>query len=460
MIYDTIAAIATAMSPAGIGIIRISGENSIEIAEKIFKYKNHNKDIRDAKSHTLHYGYIVDNEGNEIDEVLLSVMKAPNSYTTENIVEINAHGGLIVMQKILRLVLVSGARLAEPGEFTKRAFINGRLDLSQAEAVNDMINSKSEMALEASLSQLKGAVADKIQAIKDTIIQLIAHIEASIDYPEYDIEELSDEHLEKEISTIIIRVKELSESYDDGKRIKEGIKTVIAGKPNVGKSSLLNTLIKEQRAIVTDIPGTTRDVLEEYMYMHGIPLKLMDTAGIRDTEDIVEKIGVQRSRDHIGDAELILLVIDASLPLSQEDIDLLISLRDRKTIIILNKTDLEQQVSLEQISEYAASDSILPISVKTMDGINQLELKIKQMFLKGKINFNNQVYITNTRHKSSLENALISLNNVKNAIEASFPVDLIAIDLTNAYNYICEITGDNVKEDMIKQIFSQFCLGK
>lgn len=460
MIYDTIAAIATAMSPAGIGIIRISGEKSIEIASKIFRYKNNDKDIREANSHSLNYGYIVDRDGNEIDEVLLSVMKAPNSYTTEDIVEINAHGGLVVMQKILRLILVSGARLAEPGEFTKRAFINGRLDLSQAEAVNDMINSKSEMALDASLSQLKGAVSDKIQEIKDSIIQLIAHIEASIDYPEYDIEELTDEHLENEISSIIERVDLLLKSYDDGKRIREGIKTVIAGKPNVGKSSLLNTLIREQKAIVTDIPGTTRDVLEEYMYMHGIPLKLMDTAGIRDTDDVVEKIGVQRSRDHIEDAELILLVIDSSLPLSQEDIELLDKVKERKTIIILNKTDLQQQVSFEQLIQYADSNLILPISVKNMDGINLIEEKIKQMFLRGKINFNNQVYITNARHKSSLENALISLANVKNAVDASMPVDLIAIDLTNAYNYICEITGDNVKEDMIKQIFSQFCLGK
>lgn len=460
MLYDTIAAIATPISPGGIGIIRISGQNSLSILDKIFIFKNKNKKLSDISSHTLNYGYIIDKNNQVIDEVLVSIMIAPNSYTKENVVEINAHGGVVVVQKILKRVLNEGARLAEPGEFTKRAFLNGRIDLSQAEAVIDIINAKTEMALDASMIQLKGAVSEKISGIKYLIIQLIAHIEASIDYPEYDIEEINNDHILSEINKIKSLIDELLLSYDDGKIIKEGIKTVIIGKPNVGKSSLLNTLLKEQRAIVTDIPGTTRDVLEEYMYLHGIPLRLIDTAGIRETEDYVEQIGVEKSKEKINEADLILLMIDSSSDLTDEDLNIIRTVKNKKTIILLNKTDLGQKTRKEDIEQYIDTSKIISLSIKTLDGMELLESYIKEMFLAGNINFNDHVYITSIRHKNALEKAIHSVDNVINGIIKCMPVDLLAIDITNIYEAIGEITGDSVKEDLINQIFSQFCLGK
>lgn len=460
MLYDTIAAIATPISPGGIGIVRISGPNSLSIVDNIFKFKNKNKRISNVPTHTLNYGYIVDHNNQIIDEVLVSVMKGPNSYTKEDVVEINTHGGVIVVQKVLRRILGEGARLAEPGEFTKRAFLNGRIDLSQAEAVIDIINAKTEMALDASVNQLNGTISEKISEIKYLIIQLIAHIEASIDYPEYDIEEINNEYILQEIKKIKALIKDLLISYDDGKVIKEGIKTVIIGKPNVGKSSLLNTLLKEQRAIVTDIPGTTRDVLEEYMYLHGIPLRLIDTAGIRETEDYVEQIGVGKTIEKINEADLILLMIDSSTALSEEDIDILKKIENKKAIILLNKTDLGQKIQKEDLNNYLNTNNIISLSVKTLEGMELLESSIKGMFLAGNINFNDHVYITSIRHKNALEKAIHSVDNVINGIMACMPIDLLAIDITNIYECIGEITGDSVKEDLIEQIFSQFCLGK
>lgn len=461
MINDTIAAVATPISPAGIGIIRISGEEAIHIVDNIFISKNKGKKLKNVLSHTLNYGYIVDNKSKQtVDEVLVSVMKAPNSFTKENVVEINAHGGIVVVQKILRMVLSQGVRLAEPGEFTKRAFLNGRIDLSQAEAVIDLINSKTEMALDASVNQLKGAVSEKLDVIKKLVIQLIAHIEASIDYPEYDLEELNDDNIIKQIETIKGLIEALLVTYDDGKLIKDGIKTVIIGKPNVGKSSLLNTLLKEQRAIVTDIPGTTRDVLEEYMQIHGIPLRLIDTAGIRETDDIVEKIGVEKSIEKIDEADLVLLMLDASELLSEEDYNILKMVKKKKTIVILNKSDLKQKIEIDQLEEYINDKEIIYMSIKTLDGMKQLEDHIKEMFMVGNININENVYITSVRHKNALEKAINSTQQVMNALDLNMPVDLLAIDITNIYEAIGEITGDSVKEDLIHQIFSQFCLGK
>lgn len=461
MINDTIAAVATPISPAGIGIIRISGEEAIHIVDNIFISKNKGKKLINVLSHTLNYGYIVDNKSKQtVDEVLVSVMKAPNSFTKENVVEINAHGGIVVVQKILRMVLSQGVRLAEPGEFTKRAFLNGRIDLSQAEAVIDLINSKTEMALDASVNQLKGAVSEKLDVIKKLVIQLIAHIEASIDYPEYDLEELNDDNIIKQIETIKGLIEALLVTYDDGKLIKDGIKTVIIGKPNVGKSSLLNTLLKEQRAIVTDIPGTTRDVLEEYMQIHGIPLRLIDTAGIRETDDIVEKIGVEKSIEKIDEADLVLLMLDASELLSEEDYNILKMVKKKKTIVILNKSDLKQKIEIDQLEEYINDKEIIYMSIKTLDGMKQLEDHIKEMFMVGNININENVYITSVRHKNALEKAINSTQQVMNALHLNMPVDLLAIDIANIYEAIGEITGDSVKEDLIHEIFSQFCLGK
>lgn len=461
MIEDTIAAVATPMAPASIGIIRISGEKAIQIVDNIFIFKNKRKKLINVPTHTLHYGYIIDPKTHQtIDEVLVSIMRGPNSFTREDVVEINAHGGIIVVQKILKIVLNQGVRLAEPGEFTKRAFLNGRIDLSQAEAVIDIINSSTEMALDASINQLKGSVSHKMNEIKNLTLQLIAHIEASIDYPEYDIEELSNENILHQIVLIQQMIKLLLNSYDDGKRIKEGIRTTIIGKTNVGKSSLLNALIQEQRAIVTDVPGTTRDVLEEYMNINGVPLRLIDTAGIRETEDFVEKIGVERSKEKINEADLILFMIDASNELTPEDFHIIELIKDKKVIILMNKIDLEVKVKVEELELILNGIVIIPISVKTSDGMEILSNHIRDMFMMGNINFNDYVYITNVRHKTALEKALTSIDEVINSLSMGMTEDFLAIDLKNVYEAICEITGDSVKEDLIKQIFSQFCLGK
>ncbi|MCT4545069.1 MAG: tRNA uridine-5-carboxymethylaminomethyl(34) synthesis GTPase MnmE [Vallitalea sp.] len=460
MINNTIAAISTSLSASGIGIIRISGEDAIIISDKIFRAKK-NKKLIDQKTHTLHYGNIIDPDTDKIiDEVLVSIMKEPNTYTKENIVEINCHGGVIVMQKILHLVLSCGARLAEPGEFTKRAFLNGRIDLSSAEAVIDIINAKTNLSLESSVEQLNGNIYREIKEIRSNLLELIAHIEASIDYPEYDVEELSQDIVILKIDTIKKKVKKLIDTADDGKIIREGIKTVIIGKPNVGKSSLMNTLLKEDRAIVTDVAGTTRDVLEEYLNIKGIPLRIIDTAGIRKTEDIVEKIGVSKSEELVKQSDLVIMMLDASTPITDEDKYIINLIKDKKTIILLNKVDLNIKTSEQDIKKYTKDNKIIPISIKNREGIDNIEKTIKDMFLLGNINFNDNLYITNVRHKVALDNCLESLNAVEESINIGMPEDCWSIDLKNSYEYLGEISGDSINDDIIKQIFSQFCLGK
>lgn len=460
MVNNTIAAISTSLSASGIGIIRISGEDAIIIADKLFVSKK-NKKLIEQKTHTIHYGNIIDPESNEIiDEVLVSVMKEPNTYTKENIIEINCHGGVIVMQKILHLVLSNGARLAEPGEFTKRAFLNGRMDLSSAEAVIDIINAKTELSLESSVNQLKGNIYREIKNIRSKLIELIAHIEASIDYPEYDYEELGEDMVLNNLDGIKEKVSKLLNSADDGKIIREGIKTVIVGKPNVGKSSLMNALLNEDRAIVTDVAGTTRDVLEEYMNIKGIPLRIIDTAGIRETEDIVEKIGVNKSEELVQEADLVIMMLDASSDLTEEDRYIFNLIKNKKTIVLLNKIDLPVRITEEFVNEEVKNTKIISTSLKDNKGLDDIEKAIKDMFLIGDINFNDNLYITNIRHKVSLENAIDSLNSVKESIEMGMPEDCWSIDLKNSYDYLGEITGDSVSDDIIHQIFSQFCLGK
>ncbi|QUH29358.1 tRNA uridine-5-carboxymethylaminomethyl(34) synthesis GTPase MnmE [Vallitalea guaymasensis] len=460
MVNNTIAAISTSLSASGIGIIRISGEDAIIIADKLFVSKK-KKMLIEQKTHTIHYGNIINPESNEIiDEVLVSVMKEPNTYTKENIIEINCHGGVIVMQKILHLVLSNGARLAEPGEFTKRAFLNGRMDLSSAEAVIDIINAKTELSLESSVNQLKGNIYREIKNIRSKLIELIAHIEASIDYPEYDYEELGEDMVLNNLDGIKEKVSKLLNSADDGKIIREGIKTVIVGKPNVGKSSLMNALLNEDRAIVTDVAGTTRDVLEEYMNIKGIPLRIIDTAGIRETEDIVEKIGVNKSEELVQEADLVIMMLDASSDLTEEDRYIFNLIKNKKTIVLLNKIDLPVRITEEFVNEEVKNTKVISTSLKDNKGLDDIEKAIKDMFLIGDINFNDNLYITNIRHKVSLENAIDSLNSVKESIEMGMPEDCWSIDLKNSYDYLGEITGDSVSDDIIHQIFSQFCLGK
>ena len=454
---DTIAAIATAMSSSGIGIIRISGQDAFAVIKQIFRKKN-GKEIDTEKSHRVHYGYIYD--GNEmIDEVLVLVMKGPHSYTAEDTVEIDCHGGVLMMKKILETVIKYGARPAEPGEFTKRAFLNGRIDLSQAEAVIDVINAKNEYAMKSSVSQLRGAISRRIRALREKIIYEVAFIESALDDPEHISLEGYGEQLEKKLESMVGELKKLVASADNGKVMTEGIKTVILGKPNAGKSSLMNVLVGEERAIVTEIAGTTRDTLEEHIRLQGISLNVVDTAGIRDTDDVVEQIGVSKARTAAEDADLIIYVVDASIPLDENDKDIIRMIQGRKAVVLLNKTDLEQVVSRESL-EKLTGHKVIPVSAKEETGIGDLEKEIQSMFYEGKIDFNDEVYVTNVRHKTALTESLSSLKLVQNSIENGMPEDFYSIDLMNAYEQLGSIIGEAVEDDLVNEIFSKFCMGK
>lgn len=455
---DTIAAVATAMTASGIGIVRLSGKNSLEIAGKVYRSKNGKKKLENVKSHTIHYGFIYDGE-QLIDEVLVMVMKGPHSYTGENTVEIDCHGGVLAMRKVLEAVIHAGARPAEPGEFTKRAFLNGRIDLSQAEAVIDVINAQNEYALKSSMSQLKGSVMNSIKEIRSNIIYHIAYIESALDDPEHISLDGYGEELEDVVKKEKVKMKRLIDSFSEGKMIREGIKTVIVGKPNAGKSSLLNCLVGEEKAIVTDIAGTTRDVLEETIVLQGISLKMMDTAGIRNTEDTVEKIGVERARTYAKDADLILYVVDSSTELDENDEEIMELLKDKKAIVLLNKSDLEPAVTKEML-EQKTEKPVIPISARNEQGVDLLEQKIKEMFFQGELSFNDEVYITNVRHKKALEDAYQSLTMVENSIAMDMPEDFFSIDLMNCYESLGSIIGESVGEDLVNEIFSKFCTGK
>lgn len=454
----TIAAISTAMSASGIGIVRMSGPESMDVISRIYRSKNGGKNIKEVKSHTIHYGYIFDGE-EVVDEVLVMVMRAPRTYTGEDTVEIDCHGGVYAMKKVLETVLRNGAQIAEPGEFTKRAFLNGRLDLSQAEAVMDVIQAKSAVALKSSLQQLKGSVLRAIKEIRSSILYQIAFIESALDDPEHISLEGYPEKLRKIVDEEYEKVETLLKSADDGRMIQEGIKTVILGKPNAGKSSLLNFLVGEDRAIVTDIAGTTRDTLEEYISLHGISLRIIDTAGIRETEDVVEKIGVGKAKKMAEDADLILYVVDSSLPLDENDREIMELLGGRKSIVIYNKTDLESVVDIKELKEKTGSP-VIPVSVVEETGITELEETIKKMFFRGEISFDDEVYITNARHKTALEEALESLKMVRESIEMGMSEDFFSIDLMSAYESLGNIVGESVGEDLVNEIFSRFCVGK
>ena len=454
---DTIAAIATAMSSSGIGIVRISGEEAVLVADRIFEMKNHKK-LSEMPTHTIHYGHIHD-EDEVIDEVMVLLMRGPKSYTREDTVEIDCHGGVYVMKRILETVIRHGARPAEPGEFTKRAFLNGRIDLSQAESVIDVIYSKNDFALKSSLSQLSGSVSEKIRDIRGTVLHEIAFIESALDDPEHISLEGYPEQLSEIVSGVADKIEKLLANSDNGKMLKEGISTVIVGKPNAGKSSLLNTLVGEEKAIVTDIAGTTRDVLEEQINLNGVLLNVIDTAGIRDTEDVVEKIGVERAKKYLKDADLVIYVVDTSTALDENDAEIMELLRDRHTIILLNKSDLEQITTVEDVRKHL-DKTMIPISAKEQTGIDALEKEIKEMFFSGKVTFNDEVYITNIRQKTALQEALRSLKLVQQSIEDDMPEDFYSIDLMNAYEELGTIIGEAVEDDLVNEIFSKFCMGK
>ena len=454
---DTIAAISTGMTSSGIGIVRISGPDAVEIADKIYDSRN-GKKLADMPTHTIHYGYIRDGE-EFLDEVLVMLMRGPRSFTSEDTVEINCHGGVYAMNRILELVTRKGARLAEPGEFTKRAFLNGRIDLSQAEAVIDVINAKNEYALKSSVSQLKGSVLKAVREIREEIIYHIAYIESALDDPEHISLDGYPEQLEEQTEQWIEKITSLIASAENGKRMKEGIRTVIVGKPNAGKSSLLNVLLGEERAIVTDIAGTTRDVLEEQMSLSGISLNIIDTAGIRETEDVVEKIGVKKAKTYAKDADLVIYVADSSTQLDENDEEIMELIRDRKAIVLLNKMDLDLVTTEEMIRE-RLDKPVIPISAKEEQGIDRLEQTIKDMFYDGNLSFNDQIYITNMRQKAALSEALESLKQVMTSIQNQMPEDFFSIDLMNAYEELGSITGESVGEDLVNEIFSKFCMGK
>ena len=468
---ETIAAIATALSDSGIGIVRISGENAIYIVDNIFRSASGKKIIRNVQTHTIHYGYIVDQKENVIDEVMVSVMKAPKSYTTEDTVEINCHGGVLVMQKVLEEVLKAGARLAEPGEFTKRAFLNGRIDLSRAEAVIDVIHSQNEYALSSSVSQLKGQLSDKVRILREEILYQIAFIESALDDPEHISLDGYPEQLAGKVTGFEKEIRKLLATADNGRLMKEGISTVIVGKPNAGKSSLLNMLLGEERAIVTEIAGTTRDALHETINLHGISLNMIDTAGIHETQDVVEKIGVERAKKYAVEADMILYVVDASGTLDEDDENIIPLLEGKKAIILLNKSDLKNQITEEILKDklmqvLKETKNIRILRTSTIDpssedsGMDALEETIRNMFFEGELKHNNELVVTNLRHKEALQDALHSLQLVERSIEDGMPEDFYSIDLTSAYASLGKIIGEEVDEDVVNEIFSKFCMGK
>ena len=458
--FDTIAAISTAPGEGAIGIVRISGDLAISIASSI--YQCGTKQLEEQKTHTIHYGHIVDPKSGEVyDEVMVSVLKAPKTFTREDIVEINCHGGIVAINRVLQLVLRMGARLAEPGEFTKRAFLNGRIDLSQAEAVMDLIRAKTDKSMQLAMRQLDGQLSHLIQNLRQEILNTLAQVEVNIDYPEYDdVEEMTLQLLREKTQQVLQGIRALLNTASQGKILRDGLKTAIVGRPNVGKSSLLNVLLREEKAIVTDIAGTTRDTIEEYVNVRGVPLQLIDTAGIRETDDIVEKIGVERSRKALKEADFVLLLLNQSETLQEEDIRLLETTKGMKRIILFNKTDLPSKLSTEDIAPYANEEEIVTTSMLNKEGIDQLEEKIAGYFFQGQMNERDATYLSNTRHIALLEKAEQALVEVQNGIEMEMPVDLIQIDFTRAWDLLGEITGDSVQDELLTQLFSQFCLGK
>ena len=457
---DTIAAIATAMSNSGIGIIRVSGNESIEIVDHVFRNSKKENSLKRYKSHTIHYGFIYD-ENKILDEVMVSVFKSPHSFTTEDTVEINCHGGILVLQKILELLIKNGARLAEPGEFTKRAFLNGRIDLSEAEAVMDVISSQNEMALQSSVKQLQGSVSDKVKELRSEIIYEIAFIESALDDPEHISLDGFTEKLENKIEFLSSSVDKLLSTAENGKMIREGIRTVIVGKPNAGKSSLLNLLAGEEKAIVTEIAGTTRDIIEENINLKGIHLHIIDTAGIRKSDDIVEQIGVEKAKKYTADADLVIYVLDSSVPLDQNDYDIMEMIREKKCIILFNKTDMESLVSFDDLKDKTDDSHIMiKISAKENKGIDDFEKAVEKMFFQGKIRENDEVMITNMRHKEALLEVKESLLQVKKSLDAGMPEDFYSIDLMSAYQSLGRIIGEETSEDLVNEIFSKFCMGK
>ena len=457
---DTIAAVATAMSNSGIGIIRISGDESIAISDIIYRNKSNERVLKNYKSNTIHYGFVYD--GDEIvDEVMVSVLKKPNSFTTEDTVEINCHGGILVINRILDIIIKNGARLAEPGEFTKRAFLNGRIDLSEAEAVMDIISSKNESALKNSVKQLRGSVHRKVSELRKAIIYEIAFIESALDDPEHISLEGYPDKLYKKVNELSGEIENLLSTSENGRIVAEGIKTVIVGKPNAGKSSLLNLLVGEEKAIVTDIAGTTRDVLEEDIKINGISLHIIDTAGIRSTEDIIEKIGVERAVSYLQDADLVIYVVDSSVPLDKNDFDIMKMIKDKKSIVLFNKTDLNSEISLDELKKFLNNNVIIiKTSTKENTGIEDLEKAVQKLFFSGKIDLDSEIMITNLRHKESLEEALDGLKLVKESLKADMPEDFYSIDLMNSYLSLGKIIGEEISDDLMNEIFSKFCMGK
>ncbi|WP_123054931.1 tRNA uridine-5-carboxymethylaminomethyl(34) synthesis GTPase MnmE [Clostridium sp. JN-1] len=456
--FDTIAAISSGLSESGISIIRVSGDNALNIVNNIFRTKN-NKNLNGIKPYTMRHGFIVEEEtGDTLDEVLVSYMKAPRSFTAEDTVEVNCHGGIVATRKILEEVIKQGARMAEPGEFTKRAFLNGRIDLSQAESIMDIITAKTEVSMKSAVEQSKGVLSKKINEIREELLETIASIEATVDYPEEDLEEITADDVSVKLNNVVKKIDQILSTAEEGKIIREGLNVVIIGKPNVGKSSLLNYLLQEKRAIVTEVPGTTRDIIEEYININGIPVKIIDTAGIRETEDLIEKMGVEKSKEKINQADLIILMLDLSRELDGEDKKIIEYIKDKKYIVLLNKSDLASKIDVNKIKELN-QDHVIETSVKTGKGIDILKKQIKKLFFKGEIK-SKQLILTNTRHKEALIKGKYSCNQAIQALKDTSAIDLASIDIRNAWSSLGEIVGDTLQEDIINKIFSQFCLGK